>query len=259
MTATDPADVPKIVTVGDGLCVRQEVDNIAWIDMGGFAVVVDALERRELEQEVFAAIRETLGETPLRCVFNTHTHYDHVALNEAFRRDFGAEIVNQQASPVGPEGRWFEGDRRQLHWLPLPGCHTPEDCIAWVPEDRALFVGDIFGWGLIPLGRALHDGTAKLLLDAYARLIDLNPAVVVPGHGPLCTKAELVRWVEYFHWLIAEVAGALAAGRPDAEIAAALTPPPDMQAWWRFALWKHEDSLKKVLRAVRAGDLAPHG
>jgi cyclase len=195
--ATDPAEVPKIIEVGEGFCVRQEIDNIAWIDLGGFGVVVDALEQPGLKDEVFAAVRKTLGETPVKYVLNTHTHYDHVALNDAFRRELGAEIVNQRTQRVGPEGRWFEGTRRRLQWLPMPGCHTDEDCVAWVPEDRALFVGDIFGWGLIPLSGNLRPEAAKLLLDTHQRLIDFDPAVMIPGHGPLGDKQTLVRYVEY--------------------------------------------------------------
>ena len=253
--ATD-AETPKIIEVAEGFFVRQEIDNIAWIDLGGLAVVVDALERRELEGEVLAAIRGSLGDTPLRYVLNTHTHYDHTALNDALRREFGAEIIHQHAAPVGPDGRWFEGTRRRLHWLAMPGCHTPEDCVAWVPEDRALFVGDIFGWGLIPLSGRLDADAAKLLMDTYGRLIDFDPAVMIPGHGPLGDKQTLERYVRYYHWLVEQCAEAVRAGRKDARILAEIAPPEDMRDWWRFGLWKHEDSLKKVLGAVRRGDLA---
>ena len=250
---TDPADTAKMVTVAEGFHVRQAVDNIAWIDLGEYALVVDALEQPQLEKEVFEAIRATLGEKSVRYLLNTHTHGDHTALNAAFRRRFGAEIVNQRTSPIPPEGRWFEGSRRRALMLPMPGCHTAEDCVVWVEADRALFVGDLFGWGLINLSRPLNDDSAKLLLDTYARMIAYDAAVVIPGHGPLCTTAELKRWVEYFRWLGRQVAQACAAGKSGDQITREVAPPEDMTSWWRFLAWKHEDSLSKVLRAVRAG------
>ena len=252
---TDPADVPKIVTVGEGFCVRQEIDNIAWIDLGDCGLVVDALEHPELEDEVFGAIADTLGDKPVRYVLNTHTHYDHTALNKAFQRRYGAEIVNQRTAPMGPEGRWFESPRRRVQMLPMPGCHTAEDCIVWVPEDKALFVGDIFGWGLIALSGRLRAETARLLLDTHKRLIEFGAAVVIPGHGPLCTTAELQRWVEYFQWLVDGCKQACAAGKKDKQIVREVLPPEDMKPWWRFVQWKHEDSLGKVLRAVRRDKL----
>ena len=248
------ADTPKIVTIAEGFYVRQAVDNMAWIDLGEYAVVVDALEQPHLEGEVFGDIASTLGDKPIRCVLNTHTHYDHTALNEAFRRRFGAEIVNQRSRQIGPDGEWFEGSRRRVLMLPVPGCHTSEDCCVWAPEEKVLFTGDIFGWGLIPTG-GLTDKTAKLLVDTYGRLIEFDAAVVVPGHGPLASTDQLKRWVEYFRWLQREVAKARAGGESDREIRRQLTPPDDMKTWWRFCDWKHEDSLAKVLAATRSGRL----
>ncbi len=252
---TDAAETPKMVAIGDGFFLRQAVDNIAWIDMGDYAIVVDALEQPELEDEVMSAIGQTLGEKPIRYVLNTHTHYDHVALNEAFQRRFGSEIVNQLTCTIPPDGRRFEGERRHVVMLPMPGIHTAEDCVVWVEEDRALFVGDIFGWGLIPLLAALSVETERRLLETYSRLIDFEPVKVIPGHGPVCGVCELRRWVDYYHWLVAQVSKACAGGGTDAEILRDISPPQDMQAWWRFVQWKHQDSVGKVLRAVRRGRL----
>jgi glyoxylase-like metal-dependent hydrolase (beta-lactamase superfamily II) len=255
MATTDPLETPRLLTVGDGFFVRQAVDNIAWIDMGEFALVVDALEQPELESEVFEAIRSTLGDKPIRYVLNTHVHYDHVALNAAFQRRFGAKVVNQRTSPVGPQGRWFEGSRRRVLMQAMPGCHTDDDCVVWVPGDKALFAGDIFGWGLIPLEVELRNETARLLAQTYARLIEFAASVVIPGHGPLATTAELSRWVKYFHWLCDEVRQACSEGKADRQIMQEIAAPADMKTWWRFVLWKHQDSLSKVLGAVKHGGL----
>jgi glyoxylase-like metal-dependent hydrolase (beta-lactamase superfamily II) len=258
-TTTDPAETPKIIEIGPGFCVRQEIDNIAWIDMGEYGIVVDALERTELEEEVFAAIRATLGNKPVRFVLNTHTHYDHVALNEAFIRRFGSEIINAHTSTIPAAGRRFEGSQRRVTMVPMPGCHTEEDCVVWAEPERALFTGDIFGWGCIPLIVNLRADTARVLEDTYSRMIEMAPAVVIPGHGPLCTKAELERWLEYFVWLQREVLQAAGEGKGDEEIIAQVAPPEDMKPWWRFLKWKHADCVAKVLKGVRKGWIAAEG
>ena len=165
--------------------------------------MVDALEQPELEKEVLSAIAATLPGRAVRYVLNTHTHYDHVALNAALVRRHGAEVVDNASGEIPSEGKWFQGPQRKALMLPMPNCHTEEDCVVWVPQDRVLLVGDIFGWGLIPLSRELSAETAALLKDTYQRLIDFDAAVVVPGHGPLCSTAELKRWVEYLDWLVA--------------------------------------------------------
>lgn len=252
----DPADTPKIIEVASGLFVRQEIDNLTWADMGDYVLVVDALEKAETEGEVFAAIEETTGGKPVRYVLNTHTHYDHVVLNDSFRRRWGAEIINQVAIPMPAEGRQFEGSRRRAVILPMPNCHTDEDCVVWFPDDKVLAVGDIFGWGLIPLTTALRPQTAELLLTTYQRLIDFGAVTVIPGHGPLCTTAELRRWMEYFNWLHNRCRDACAEGRSEQDILKELSAPPsDMLHWWRFAKWKHADSVSKMLSAVRRGRL----
>jgi len=253
--AADPAETPKIITVAEGFHVRQEIDNITWMDMGDWGLAVDALERPELEEEVFEAIGSTLGDKPVRYLLNTHTHYDHMALNAAFGRRWGTQIVNQRTTPLPPEGRWFEGEQRRVQMLPAGGCHTREDCVVWSPADKALLVGDIFGWGLIPLEAPLNAKTVTLLEDTYARLIAFGATTVIPGHGPLCTTAELVRWVEYFRWLRRGTRRLCAEGADDGQIARDLAPPEDMKTWWRFGAWKHEDSLAKVLAAARRGRL----
>jgi glyoxylase-like metal-dependent hydrolase (beta-lactamase superfamily II) len=252
---SDMTDTPKIIAIADGFTVRQAVDNMAWIDLGEYAVVVDALEQPELEAEVLKAIASTLPGRQVKYVLNTHTHYDHVALNAALVRRHGAEVVDNASGSIPPEGRWFTGSRRKVLMLPLPSCHTEEDCVVWAPQDRVLLVGDIFGWGLIPLSDELRTETAQVLVETYNRLIAFDAAVVVPGHGPLGTTAELKRWVEYLHWLVAEVGRACRQGLNDKAILQQMKPPEDMRNWWRFLAWKHADSLTKVLRAIRHGRL----
>ena len=257
--AGDPTDTPVIVAAGDGFFVRQAIDNMGWCDMGDYILVVDALEDAPLENEVMDAIAETVGDKPVRHVLNTHTHYDHVSLNGAFVERFGAEIVNQRTATIDPAGRVFQSPGRKVCMIPMPGCHTREDCVIWSSDDGVLFVGDIFGWGLIPSGGLLNGELRRRLRDTYARLIEFDAPVVVPGHGPVCGTGELVRWVEYFDWLLETVADLAGAGKSDREITASVTPPADMRGWWRFEAWKHADAVSKVLASARRGVLGVLG
>jgi cyclase len=249
-------DRPKLLCPVPGCFVRQEVDNISWVDMGPYLLVIDALERPELTREVLAAIEHTAPGKPIRAVINTHTHHDHVALNEVFRRRFGAQIVNAETHVIPPAGlTWTEGARR-LEVHAAPGCHTDEDLFVWLPAERLLFVGDIFGWGLIPWDHCLDRTRFSLIVSTYCRLAELEPAVVVPGHGPLCTAAELRRWVEYITALLDEVRRLChedSAGR--LVDTGSLAPPDNMRHWWRFAKWKHADSVSKLVHAVTHGRL----
>ncbi len=248
-------DPPKIITVADGLTIRQEIDNMGWMDMGDYGLAVDALEKAHLEAEVFDAIDKTLGEKPIRFLLNTHTHYDHIALNNAFIKRWDTTVVNMENADIPMEGRWFEGTSRRAQMIPLPGCHTATDCLIWLPEDRTLFAGDLFGWGLIPLSGPLTDETARDLLAVYSRMIDFDASTVVPGHGPLCDTGTLRRWVRYFQDLRRQVGALLGDGVSADRIRSDITPPEDMCDWWRFCAWKHEDSLNKMIESLASGRL----
>jgi glyoxylase-like metal-dependent hydrolase (beta-lactamase superfamily II) len=60
--------------------------------------------------------------------------------------------------------------------------HTAGDVVAYLPDDGVLFTGDILFNQCTPIG---WEGTFDNWIDALARLERLEPAVVVPGHGPL--------------------------------------------------------------------------
>ncbi len=249
----DPCAIPELVRIAEGFHLRNAIDNIAWFDLGGELAVVDALEEERLAGEVFDAIASTVPQTPVRYVFNTHTHYDHVALNDAFAQRWGAEIVNAETTDLPDEGRTFRGPKRSARMIPMPGCHTQTDCAVWVEPDRVLFVGDLFGWGLIPLTVNLRPETREHLLATYRRLIDFQADLVIPGHGPLCDTDTLRRWVAYFQDLAARARQGAASGLDEREIAQRLEPPQDMRDWWRFVQWKHEDTAAKLAKSAKRG------
>ena len=249
----DPADNPQVTEIADGVWVRVEVDTLAWIDMGGEAVFIDAHEEPGIEDAIFPALAETLGATPLSTVINTHTHYDHIYLNKTFQERFGAKIVNQDTTDIPFDGLWIDGAKRKLLVMPMVGCHTDEDCVIWLPDCRVLFVGDIFGWGLINLIGRLTEDSARAILATYEKVIAFGAETIVPGHGPLCTNADLARWIDYFKWLHAEVPAAVDAGKSDQQILAEVPAPPDMHDWWRFCDWKHEHSVDRMIKSIRDG------
>jgi glyoxylase-like metal-dependent hydrolase (beta-lactamase superfamily II) len=248
------AETPKILQVGPDAYVRQEIDNCTWLDLGDGAMVVDALEHEEKKDAVFSAIRETLGQdVQVRYLVNTHTHYDHVALNDAFASEWGAQIVNAETRRIGPEGIYLEGPERKVHMRLMAGVHTRTDCILYSQEDDLLMIGDLFGWGILPLVQQLKAESEKKLLDTYQELIEYDAQTVVAGHGPLAQTDTLRRFVEYYHWLKDQVRTRVDQGLEDREILEQIEPPEDMRHWWRFEAWKHEDTVSKVLKSVRRG------
>lgn len=66
--------------------------------------------------------------------------------------------------------------------------HTPGDSFVWLPQDSTVFTGDIVYVGRI-LGVMFFSDSASWL-DAFRAIETLNPAHLIPGHGPATTLAR---------------------------------------------------------------------
>ena len=89
-----------------------------------------------------------------------------------------------------------------------PG-HTPGQICVYVPEERIVFTGDtIFNqcqtW--------LHESDVTNWLLALDMLAGLDVDVIVPGHGPVCTKNEINMQRALLHEWMSIVAGGVARG-----------------------------------------------
>ena len=75
--------------------------------------------------------------------------------------------------------------------------HTGGDVIARLPKERIVFTGDILFRRCTPIG---WEGTYDNWIAALDRIVALAPAVIVPGHGPLCGvegPKEMKAYLEY--------------------------------------------------------------
>jgi cyclase len=76
--------------------------------------------------------------------------------------------------------------------------HTPGDLIVHVPDARCVIAADVMFVGVHPV---MWAGPTASWIAALDRILALDPAVVVPGHGPLAGAAEVRTLRDYFDWL----------------------------------------------------------
>jgi len=99
-----------------------------------------------------------------------------------------------------PPTRTFDGrlqlsvGDRAVELIEVGPAHTSGDIIVHVPGDRVVFTGDILFVDAHPI---IWEGPASSWIRACDRIIDLDPAVVVPGHGPL-TELGAVRRIKAY-------------------------------------------------------------
>lgn len=250
----------ELIEVGPGVWLRVAVDNIAWVDLGNGAAVIDALEDPAQAEIVRSLIRDTTGKE-LKWVVQTHWDRDHIACNPQWRKEGAVVIAHQSCSDTA--GDWsgrpdfsytdsaqLQGDFErtiQMKWW--GGSHTDWDTILHIPHARVLHIGDLFGWGLIPC-RPTPEKRARLS-EIYQAILEYDVDVVLCGHGPPLTLGHVARMQKYFEGLFLEIPSLLAAGKTAEEIEQKVLPPPEMRSWWRFVEWKHKHNISMIIDEYR--------
>jgi glyoxylase-like metal-dependent hydrolase (beta-lactamase superfamily II) len=80
-------------------------------------------------------------------------------------------------------------------------CHTLGDIVAFVPEERVLYAGDIAFIGSTPL---VWEGSLLNWIETIARINTLRPRVIVPGHGPVTDMEGLRSMAAYLGHVVAQ-------------------------------------------------------
>ena len=211
---------------------RGFMSNAGFVVTADSVVVFDALGTPALGRAMIAAIRRVTP-LPVTRVVVSHYHADHVYGLQAFKAE-GAQIWAYRkgeayftsgqaaerlaqrradlfpwvddATRVVPPDLWLDGDTdfRQggltFRLLWTGGAHSPEDLMMYVVEDRLLFCGDLVFAGRVPF---VGNADSKGWLTAMDRMLALDPAVVVPGHGGVSrdVRRDLTTTRDYLTYL----------------------------------------------------------
>ncbi len=106
---------------------------------------------------------------------------------------------------------------RRVELYEVGPAHTPGDAIAWVPDARVVFSGDVVFNGVTPI---MWAGPASNWINSLERIAGLDPLAIVPGHGPVCERNCLEDLIGYWSYLIRSVPAG--AGDAVVELAEAL-------------------------------------
>lgn len=121
-----------------------------------------------------------------------------------------------------PPTRTFEGKLSltvgdtAVHLKQVGPAHTAGDVLAWVPDQRLIFTGDILFIEGHPI---LWAGPVQNWLDACDYIIGLDPALVVPGHGPITDTRGVQAVRDYLVYIRDAARARFDAGMPVLEAA----------------------------------------
>jgi cyclase len=90
-------------------------------------------------------------------------------------------------------------DDVEVHVIHVGPCHQVGDAIVWLPKERVLFAGDVLFRLCTPMGWV---GTFDKWYQALDLIIDeLNPDIIVPGHGPVCGLEGVTEMKSYLQYV----------------------------------------------------------
>ncbi len=232
---------------GDIADTADAVCNNGWIMFEDYVLVIDA-NYPAGARLIISKVR-ALTDKPIRFAFDTHHHGDHAYGNQILVENGGVPVAHtgvvQEMRQYetgyyghGP-GRWeaaikdrpdlkttrlkppsvlfskdliFDDGKHRVELMHLGVAHTHGDAVAWLPNERILFTGDVCVNGPYNFVGDGDIGKWIATLDAAKKL---DAQVVCTGHGPRSTRAVLQDQQAFFVALREQVGAVMTKSSPD--------------------------------------------
>jgi glyoxylase-like metal-dependent hydrolase (beta-lactamase superfamily II) len=189
------------------------------LSVGPDAVFMIDDQYAPLTPKIEAAIK-AITPKPVTFVINTHWHGDHtggnvnmgkagaiIVAHDNVRKRLSSEqfidFMRAKVEPTAKEGLpvvtfsqtinfHLNGD--DIAAFHVPNAHTDGDSIIHFKKANILHMGDTFFNGFYPFIDYSSGGTPDGFIAAAERVIALSDdeTKIIPGHGPLATKADLI-------------------------------------------------------------------
>ncbi|MBX3053892.1 MAG: MBL fold metallo-hydrolase [Caldilineaceae bacterium] len=124
------------------------------------------------------------------------------------------------------------------------GGHTPATSIAWLPEEKICFVGDVLWVDQHPY---MAQANSKEWIEGLALIRELGAELLIPGHGPTCTAEATHKVEEYIVFMRGRVRDYYLAGKNKNEAKSGLVG--EMLAWFPVP----PDRKAKIESQIKSG------
>jgi glyoxylase-like metal-dependent hydrolase (beta-lactamase superfamily II) len=199
-----------------------------------------------LTPKIQAAVA-ALGAQPVKFLVNTHWHYDHSGGNENLgkagavimahdnvrvRMAAGATVAGNVVPPAPkaalPVVTYAEGLKLHLNGeevrvIHMPAAHTDGDSIIHWTKSNVIHMGDLFFFKMTyPFVDASSGGNVRGIVAAADKALAIadESTKIIPGHGPVATKADLNAYRNMVAEIIAKVEAGIKAGKTVEQIKA---------------------------------------
>jgi len=217
---------------------------------GSDGVLMVDTEDPQLASKTLQTIR-TFTSAPIRVVVNSHVHPDHTGGNAFFAKQGAVifaqenlrdEMLNRAPDPAGvPAATYRYGspgtpavtlhmDGETVDFVPMMPSHTAGDTIVRFRNANVIYIEDFYRNFGYPFADQANGGSIKGMLEAVDLIEKIAgpDTTLVPGHGTLVRKKDLLGYRAMLVDILAKVEKLRGEGKSlDEVLAANLTAPYD--------------------------------
>ena len=247
------------------------------VSVGEDAVFVIDDQFAPLTPKIQAAIAD-LTSKPVKFVLNTHWHFDHTGGNENLGKAgaliFAHENVRKRMSTeqfmeffamkTKPEPKvalpvitftrdlTFHVNGDEVRAFHVPRAHTDGDTIIHFAKSDVIHTGDAFFNKLYPFIDTSSGGTVAGVLAAVDGVLKTagDDTKIIPGHGPLASKADLKAYRDMLAAVSGNIRGQIKAGKTLAQVIAS-KPTAKYDEVWGKGFLAPEKFVEMVYRNLK--------
>ncbi len=192
-----------------------------------------------LTEKIQKAVTD-LGAQPVKFLINTHWHFDHSGGNENMgkagavimahdnvrvRMAAGATVAGNVVPPAAKaalpvityaDGLKLHLNGEEVRVIHVPAAHTDGDSFIHWTKSNVIHMGDLFMFGVsFPFVDTGSGGNVRGFVTAADKALAIadDQTKIIPGHGPVATKADLQNHRNMVADTIAKVEAGIKAGK----------------------------------------------
>lgn len=229
----------KTEVLTDGIAVLFGAGGNIGVSYGPDGTVLIDDQFAPLTPKIQAAVA-ALGAEPVKYLINTHWHGDHSGGNENFgkagalimahdhvrERMLGEQAEGRGNDPASPkealpvvtyhDGLKLHLNGDEVHVKHMKHAHTDGDSIVFWKKANVIHMGDLyFNKVTLPFIDINSGGNAMGILAAAEQALTMvdDNTKIIPGHGPMATKADLMDYRDMMKSVIGAVEKARGEGK----------------------------------------------